>query len=343
MALFSRRPKDTPKDSPAEASAPDDVVAPEPVDVAPDSTAPAEPSVGISVSSYRGLGSQAAAPAEPSVARAEASRREVSGEAETVPGLRDNVLLRESLARLGDAPTSQELMDVARQVMQGHLFLRVKGDARALLAEGKGLPLAQAKIGEKTMAVAYSSGAAMAASIRADGDTDTSAFGQPVLPVLRNVLAGTVDGLAIDPSSGSARIILSRPLIEQMLSAFDDQLTIKSLLAAERTDETPHAVAEALTRVPFWVAVNRSDDGKVVGVAEGRGPDGSRFLEVFSHPLEVVAMDRGDQPAPMSGDRLAKAMSKDEGITGVLIDPRGPWIRLSREELAPVLALAVED
>ena len=60
---------------------------------------------------------------------------------ETVPGLRDNVLLREALAALPATPDAADLLDVARQLLQGHLFLRVKGDARALLAEGKDLPL----------------------------------------------------------------------------------------------------------------------------------------------------------------------------------------------------------
>ncbi len=333
MALFSRRPKDTPAETPAESDA---VVEPQPELVVPDISDLS--SVGISVSSYQGLGSQAPV----TLARAEASRREVSGDAETIPGLRDNVPLRETLARLGDSPTSQELMDAARQVMQGHLFLRVKGDARALLAAGEGLPLAHVSVGDKKFAVAYSSGAAMAASIRADGDADTSAFGQPSLVILRNVLAGPADGLAIDPASSPARIVLSRALIEQMLASFDEELTIKTLLAGDRTAETPTAIAEALTRVPFWVAVNKSEDGKVIGVAEGRSGDGSRFLEVYTHPLEVVAMGRNDQPAPMTGDRLAKALAKDEGITGVLVDPRGPWIKLSREDLAPLLALVEE-
>ncbi len=234
MALFSRRPKDTPAETPAESDA---VVEPQPELVVPDISDLS--SVGISVSSYQGLGSQAPV----TLARAEASRREVSGDAETIPGLRDNVPLRETLARLGDSPTSQELMDAARQVMQGHLFLRVKGDARALLAAGEGLPLAHVSVGDKKFAVAYSSGAAMAASIRADGDADTSAFGQPSLVILRNVLAGPADGLAIDPASSPARIVLSRALIEQMLASFDEELTIKTLLPdGHRRSSHPCAV-----------------------------------------------------------------------------------------------------
>ncbi len=42
----------------------------------------------------------------------------------------------------------------------------------------------------------------------------------------------------------------------------------------------------------------------------------------------------------MTAAQLAGALRNDEGIAGVLIDPGGPWIRLSRDDLAPILALA---
>lgn len=326
MALFSRRPKPAPA---APAVDPD-------VDEAPDAASEAAPeaaaSVGISVSSFQGLGTARPAPQvvtpPPPAPRAQA---------ETVPGLRDNVLLRESLAALPENPNPAQLLDLARQILQGHLFLRVKGDARTLLAEGKNLPLAVASIGDRRFALAYSSGAALTASIRADGDTQTSAMGQPAITVLRHVREGDLAGLIIDPASAPARAILPHALVERMLAAIDEKLAIKTLLAGERTDATPAAVVDAMSRAPLWVAVNNPDDGGRVGVAEARSQDGSRFLEVYSHPLEVVAMGRGDRAAPLTAAQLAKTLRADAGISGVLVDPRGPWIRLSRDELAPVL------
>ena len=75
------------------------------------------------------------------------------------------------------------------------------------------------------------------------------------------------------------------------------------------------------------------------GLAESRGTDGSRFLEVYSHPLEVAVMGRGDNAAPITAAQLSRALTTDEGITGVVVDPAGPWIRLTRDELGPVLSL----
>lgn len=325
MALFSRRSKDVPAPQAAEP-APDPVI--DPASLAPAAEAAA---VGISVSSFRGLGTPTANAADEPARPAPPV---------TPPGLHDNVLLRESLKRYPAQPESADLLDLARQVLQGSLFLRVQGDAQSLIAEGKPLPLASMTFGDKRFAVAFSSGAALADSVRADGGAGSSAMSQPVLLVLRNVLASEAAGLAIDPSSGPARAILPRELIERMLAALDEGLTIKTLLASGRGDAAAPAVVEAMTRVPLWVAVNRPTAGEGrIGVAEGRAPDGSRYLEVFSHPLEVVAMGRQDTPAPLDGARIAAALRGDEGLSGVIVDPRGPWMRLSREALGTLLAL----
>ncbi|MDN3495831.1 SseB family protein [Planococcus sp. APC 4015] len=328
MALFSRRPQPTPDepDAPSEPVTPDVPVAEPPAE--------ATASVGISVSSFQGLGS---GPAQAAPAPAAPAAPPVL---ETVPGLRDNVVLREALAGMPENPSPQQLLDLSRQVLQGHLFLRVKGDARALIAEGKELPLAVAAIGDRRFALAYSSGAALQASIRADGDATTSALGQPSITVLRHVRDGALEGLIIDPASAPARAILPRALIERMLSAGDETLAVKTLLSQGRTEAIPAAVADALTRAPLWVAVNNPVEGAPAGIAESRSQDGGRYLELFTHPLEIAAMARADRAAPITGAQLATALRADPGISGVLIDPRGPWIRLNREELAPVLALA---
>ena len=348
MALFSRRKKTddgepTPGSAaPAEPDAPDEP----PTDAAA--------AVSISVSPYQGLGAEAAPPAPPEPAPAAVpgeapaapppARTRTLGMAEappsteTIPGLRDNVVLREALAALPTPATANDLLEVARQLLQGHLFLRVKGDVRALLSEGKDLPLGVAAVGDKQFVLAYSSGTALRQSIQADGDADTSAMGQPVLSVLRYVLAGPYAGLIIDNSSAPARAVLPRELLEKLVDQADPSLEVKTLLSAERTDGTASAVAEALTRVTFWVAVNRSQEGRF-GVAEARTSDGVRLIELYSHPLEIASQRRGDQAAPMTAAQLAGALRADENVGGVIIDPGGPWIRLTRADLAPLLRL----
>lgn len=360
MALFSRRPKKPAASSPESSgegfdAAADELTAAENASdaEAADTERDAAPSVSISVSSYGGLGAApgAARPAESEAPAAQAAptrlprlggrewMRTAPTQTETVPGLRDNVLLRDALGRVGDAPASQALLDVARQLLQGHVFLRVKGDARTLLAEGKPLPLGVANLGERTFALAYSSGAALQASLKADGDSDTSAMGQPVLTVLQHVFASGYDGIVLDPASTPSRAVLPTELLKRAVDQADPELTIKTLLAAERTPEVAGQVADALTRVPLWVAAGVAEGG-APGLAEGRTADGERFLEVYSHPLEVAVMGRGDNAVPITAPQLARALGSDDEINGIVVDPAGPWIRLTRDELAPVLALA---
>lgn len=341
MALFSRGKRASePSPAPdAESTAhPDAETAhPDAEPAQPESSdaAAAAASVAISTSSFGGFGSTATRPvAEPvTPARPEVAPRAT----ETVPGLSDNVLLREALATLADTPTPQDILGVARQLLQGHLFLRVKGDARTLLSQGKELPLAIATIDDRRFVLAYSSGAALQASMRQDQDADTSAMGQPVLTVIRHVLAGDFEGLIIDPASAPARLMLTRDLLQPMLDGADPELELKTVLVSERTPDTARLVAEALARVRLWVAVNESAEG-ALGIAEVRSNTGDRFLELYSHPLEVLAMGRGDRPAPMTVEHVKRALSVDEGITGVVVDPAGPWIQLRRGELSAVLS-----
>jgi len=323
MALFSRRgasdEHDPIEQDPDETAAPE-VVLPEEI----------VPEVGISFSTY---GKAATVPAATRPA-AEAPER-----TQTVPGLPDNAVLKQALAALPEEPQNTDVMNVMRQALQGHLYVRVQGDAKALIAEGQGLTLAVTAIEDKRFLLAFTGGAALQDSVRADGDAATSAVGQPASTVFQNVVAGSYAGLFLDHATSGARLILPAELIAKALEEADPAFTLKTLLVSERTDKTPIDVAEALTRSRIWVAGGADETGRI-GLAEARSSDGRRRLEVFSHPLEVIALGRGDRPLPLTGEQLGKALASDDGITGVVVDPAGPWIELGRTELAPVIALA---
>jgi len=333
MALFSRRPKPSsePDAGASDAASPNE--AEEATSEVAESTPVEEaPQVGISVSSFGGLGATPppAAPAAPAAAPAT--------EADGIPGLTDNALLRDAIAALPEDANGTQVVGVARQLLQGQLFLRVRGDARALAAEGRELPLAVASIEDAPFVLVFSGGSALQAAVRADGDVDTSAMSQDAGVVLRSVLAGPYGGIILDHASRQSPIVIPRPLIERALEEGDDAFTLKTLLAADRTPETPALIAAALPRVPLWLAANRAREEDEWGLAESRNASGERFLEVFSHPLEVLAMGRGDQPMPIRIDQLASGFQGDDGLTGIVLDPAGPWIQLSRAELEPAFA-----
>ncbi len=121
----------------------------------------------------------------------------------------------------------------------------------------------------------------------------------------------------------------------------DPEARVKTALAAPRHEATAAVVVAALASTGAWLAARRADDGQL-GIAEVRDGDGTRRLEIFTHPLEVLAVGRGDQPVPVTGAQLGAILRGEPGITALIVDPAGPWIELSRGDLAPLEALAPE-
>lgn len=261
----------------------------------------------------------------------------------TVDGLNDNVLLREALAQLEEGATNEQLLGVMRQALQGHLYLRVHGDARQQISDGKPLSVGVVKDGDRSFMLAYSSGAALRASVTsAEVAAETSAIAQPVTAVFQQVVDGGFTGIILDNSSAPHRAVLPSELLQKALEQADEHMAIKSLLAAPRQEDTAARVGEALATSRMWVAVNAGGEGQPVGIAEARTPDGQRLLQLFTHPLEIVALGRGDKPMPFTAQQLASVLKSHNEMAGVLIDVAGPSLAVERAALAPVLLLAVE-
>ncbi|MGB4779672.1 SseB family protein [Microbacterium sp.] len=327
MALFSRRGKPEKSRDPA----PDDEV--EQADTEALADAEQVPYVGISVSTF-GAPPPQRAPSPPPRPAAVAPPA-----TQSVPGVVDNVVLKAALAALPEKPQSTDVMNVMRQTLQGQLYVRAQGDAQALLAAGQPLNLAIATREDKRFLLAFTGGAALQQSARAEAAAATSAIGQPAASVLRGAVAGGYDGVYLDHASSGARLILPVPLIDKALKEGEPGLVLKALLAGARSDQTASQIVEALTRVPVWVAGGTDAEGRM-GLAQAQTPDGRRRLEVFSHPLEVLALGRGDRPLPLRPEQLAKAIASEAALTGVVVDPGGPWFELDRDALAQLLALA---
>lgn len=334
----------------------------------------AAPQVNISVSSFRGLGGEAgpevapppadqpprdpriptpndtlkpgtagAQPAAPAPRELPLAPAAPPERLETVPGLRDNALLRDALAALPEKPTGAQLIGVVRQLMQGHVFLRVQGNAREQLAEGNGrLSFGIARDGDRTYMLVFSSGKALHDAVRADGDASTSAVGQPVGAILKHLVEQDFAGLIVDNNSAPHRAVLPREVLERALSQADPAMRLKGAVAAPREADTPHRIASLIAEgVPLWVAIGKAvEDDTQMGIAEARLANGTRLLQVFSHPLEIAAQGREERALPLAAAKLGKVLRDHEAVGGIILDPAGPLITLTRDELAPVIALA---
>lgn len=360
MALFSRRKKTDPTPEVAEA----------PESAAPEAEeAPAAPEVNISVQAFRGVGAQAgpevaleesdaaapapapvqaAAPAAPASPQPAAERplplAPIAPPAQnhTVPGMQDNVLLREALARLDEKPTNEQLLGVLRQALQGHLILRVHGDAQEQLKQGQALSIGILRDGDRSFLLAFSSAEALRRVLVQDSDPkDSSAVAQPVSAVLHQVIAGDFTGLILDNASAPHRAVFPTEILKKAIDEADPKLAVKGILAVPQESGVEGLVADALKTTKMWVAAGTQPTGEV-GIAEMKSPDGSRFLQLFSHPLEVVALGRGERPLPFTPEQLGKVLKSQSGLSGVLVDPAGPSAVVRREALTELIALAVE-
>jgi hypothetical protein len=357
MALFSKRSSasEDPRDVNADAteSATDATEASAPEASAPESTPEPAPSVGISLSAFDGFGASAPAPSAGDPLGDDESGAPVAVPAapapldgappaprETLPGLPDNVLLEDALGALGEDPEPHELIGVARQLFQGMVYLRVQGNAEEIVGRGENLPLAIASRDDGEFLLVFSGGKGIATAVQQDGEQESSAMGQTGPAVLEYVLANKFAGIILDHGSAPASVVLPRALLEQAYTERDPDGTIKALLSGPRTAEVRVAVAQALASSPVWVAANRESEDAEWGIAQSHSPSGERILELFTHPLEVVAVGRGDQPAQIPAPQLAEILVGDEELAGIVIDPAGPWMLLTRAEIGPLLALA---
>lgn len=338
------------------------------------------PDVSISVQAFRGVGAEAGpevslpAEGEAAATRAAPPSRPLSPSAQGLPGeqqgaaaeqqpvprlplapamppeqthsvngLNDNILLREALAELQEGATNEQLLGVLRQSLQGHLYLRVHGDAREQISSGKPLSVGVIRDGDRSFMLAYSSGRALQNSLQGAEDAAAmSAIAQPTTSVYQQVIAGGFNGIILDNGSAPHRAVFPTELLQKAIEQADEHMAIKTALAAPRDDQSAVRVAEALAKTRCWVAVNDGSNGQPVGIAEAHATDGRRFLQVFSHPLEVVALGRKDSPVPFEPEQLARILGEHSEIAGVLVDIAGPSIAIERDALSAVLVLGIE-
>ncbi|MCG1037964.1 hypothetical protein, partial [Polaribacter sargassicola] len=99
--------------------------------------------------------------------------------------------------------------------LQGHLYLRVHGDAREQMAAGESLSVGVVRDDDRTFMLAYSSGAALQASIQDEEDAaSTSAIAQPATLVYQQVVGGGFTGIIIDNSSVPHRVVFPTELLQ---------------------------------------------------------------------------------------------------------------------------------
>lgn len=307
---------------------------------------PEHPQVNISTSTFAGFGSLSSAPLAPPTSTSELASDDAAPviAAFQVPSLDNgetelgNLLLRGALERLPDEPSETDRIEVLRNIYQGHLFVPVNGDAAALMKLGKDLPLSLVNSEQGALLMLFTGMDALNKSLAASGTKqEVTAIKQPIKDVMQVLATVDVAGVLIDGGNDYSSAFFTRELL---LAAFDDmdkELRLRNLALQHPSPARTAEVLAALADAPMWLAGQQTEPDGPWGVAENRSAEGISHLELFSHPLEVRARGRGDQPLPVELPQLLELLNQATHLSGVVIDPNGPSIELRRKDFAPLL------
>jgi hypothetical protein len=329
MALFSKRNASDARSAAAEAA----TSAREVEEDTTPAVAESVPHVPISVttvsSAARTPEAPVSVPAAPAAAPAPAA-----GEPDT------NVDLAQALTALAEGGDERAMMHVLRQSIQGKLLLSTSLDGVSDEDKAAGrVPLGVHRDPEGAVyLLAFTSPRELEKTRTAEGPV--SGVAVDAVWALRQAAGEGYAGIVLNPADGKASAVVPKTLIARLFGDGRNNDLAKQALAQPRDADALQQLVAALAAHGGFVAgraeMDEEGNRKTVGIAETRLGD-RRLLEVFTSPIEIAALGRGDDAYPVTAAELAAALRSDEGITGIIVNPAAPWLDVDRAQLAPLL------
>ncbi|MFZ4894798.1 SseB family protein [Plantibacter sp. Mn2098] len=253
----------------------------------------------------------------------------------------ENVDLGQALASLPEAEDQRGMLHVLRQSLQGKLLLstNAEGISPESQAEGR-VPLGVYRDDEGAVfLLAYTSSLDLEHA-RSEGET-LYGVSVPALWALEQATSDAYAGIVLNPASEGMSAVIPKELVKRMLGDGRNNNAAKQALSQPRLVDAEERVVAALAEFGCFVAgradVDENGVRTAVGIAESRMGD-RRLLEVFTSPLEIAALGRGDDAYPLTSEELAKALLSDEDLAGIIVNPAAPWLDLDRSQLTALLA-----
>ncbi|MGK9146257.1 SseB family protein [Plantibacter flavus] len=327
MALFSKRNAPDARSDAAEAvpSAPEPEVAAE--------QAEAVPHVPISVTTVSSAARTPEAPISvPAAPVAPASNAEPDA----------NVDLAQALTALAEGGDERAMLHVLRQSIQGKLLLSTNLDGVSAEDQAAGrVPLGVHRDPEGAVyLLAFTSHSELEKTRTAEGPVTGVVVS--ALWALRQAGGEGYAGIVLNPAAGKASVVVPKTLIARLFGDGQNNDLAKEALAQPRDADALEQLVAALAAHGAFVAgraeLDEEGNRKSIGIAETRLGD-RRLLEVFTAPIEIAALGRGDDAYHVTAAELASALRSDEGITGIIVNPAAPWLDVDRAQLAPLLAV----
>lgn len=331
MGLFSKR---NASDARSAAAAEADASVPEGEAIPAAETPEVVPQVSISVTTVN----QAARTPEAPVSVPSAPAPPQAPAAPVEPD--SNVDLAQALTALAEGGDERAMMHVLRQSIQGKLLLSTSLDGVSDEDKAAGrIPLGVHRDAEGAVfLLAFTSSRELEKTRTADGPVTGVAV--DAVWALRQASGEGYAGIVLNPADGKASAVVPKTLIVRLFGDGRNNDLAKQALAQPREPDALQQLVAALAAHGGFVAgraeVDEDGNRKTVGIAETRLGE-RRLLEVFTSPIEIAALGRGDDAYPVTAAELAAALRSDEGITGIIVNPAAPWLDVDRAQLAPLL------
>ncbi len=263
----------------------------------------------------------------------------------------DNAPLRDAVAAFAAAPQQDTYLDVVRTCLQGTLLLDSTGSDRPVQLEGGGYGYAPGAVlqfaggtgPDGTRALFAFTSQEQVVRMHADAPSDVQSFVQQATAVLELVASDESYGwLYIDPAGPTCAI--ARRDVDFALRG-DRNDAVKAALTLADESERRAAVLDALKQDgPLLLAIDAGSvpeggvaDGGPVRIRTSQGPSGETVLLAFTSGPEVSARNVDDAFATRPANEVVRN-ALDPAYAGLVINPSGPWIALSRDELESVAA-----
>lgn len=245
----------------------------------------------------------------------------------------DNAAVRHSVGAFAAQPGPQNALEVLRRCMSGELLFDITGSdapvdgsfpagARLQIRGGSGPDGGRALF-------AFTRNEEIA-RMHPPG-TRTASMVTPAAGALEFARKNGDAWLYIDPA-GPTCALAAHEMDFALRNPRNEPLK-EALVAFGAGRQTREGVLEVLRGDgPLLVAVDdRSVPGKV-GIRSTSGPDRSPALLAFTSAPEVAAFNSADAVAALTVRAVLDKM-RAGGYGGLVIDPLGPWIALSRDDL----------
>jgi hypothetical protein len=252
-----------------------------------------------------------------------------------------------ALARWAEEKNAHTFYDVLRRCSRGELVYDITGSD--LMVEG-GAIAAGSTLGLRTHAMedgsqyllVFTSDAEIART-HPEG-TRTSSLVQSALDAVRFGASEAFAGVILDAGAGPASCIISADEIRQGLPTDPGvAVELKDALAGPSLPGRRSQTLDVLARTPVvYIPVQHlTPDGSPAlpgqpsepSVPTAAGPGGRTLSAAFTSPAEVWAWLPGAEAYPTSIAQVVRATLEQDGHAGLIVNPGGPPLIVTRPEL----------